>query len=130
MSQNNKELAYNDVLSKLLTWNPENKNKKNIQVTFQVTEDCTLRCAYCYERNKSHKVMSIDTAKKFIDVMFEQLPDKYYAVIIDLIGGEPLMYPNLLSEIVDYWDYQCIMHYPEVKWGLYTRFSICSNGTE
>ena len=130
MSQNNKELAYNDVLSKLLTWNPENKNKKNIQVTFQVTEDCTLRCTYCYQHNKSHKVMSIDTAKKFIDVMFEQLPDKYYAVIIDLIGGEPLMYPNLLSEIVDYWDYQCIMHYPDVKWGLYTRFSICSNGTE
>lgn len=51
--------------------------------------------------------MSFDTAKVFID---DLLADKYsdftrdntFAVIIDFIGGEPLMEINLIEQIVEY----------------------------
>ena len=37
-------------------------------LTFIVTEDCNLRCKYCYITHKSsNKRMSFDVAKKFID---------------------------------------------------------------
>lgn len=38
-----------------------------LTVTLQVTEDCNLRCSYCYQHNKSKKKMSLDTAKQIVD---------------------------------------------------------------
>ena len=117
---------YNSTLERLLGW--KYPDKKCISVTFQVTEACTLACTYCYQHAKSPKVMSVETGKKFIDTIFKELKDTHYAVILDFIGGEPLLQPNLISTLVDYWDYKCIME--NLDWGKYSRFSICSNGTE
>lgn len=37
-------------------------------ITFIVTEDCNLRCKYCYITHKaSNKRMNFETAKNFID---------------------------------------------------------------
>ena len=38
-------------------------------IMFQITEDCNLKCKYCYQTNKTHFVMSLETAKKFIDLL-------------------------------------------------------------
>lgn len=39
-------------------------------VTFIVTDDCNLRCKYCYITHKSpEKRMNFETAKKFVDYM-------------------------------------------------------------
>jgi len=38
-----------------------------ISFTYQVTEDCTLACTYCYQNNKSPKRMSWDIAKRATD---------------------------------------------------------------
>ena len=38
-------------------------NKKVKQITFQVTEDCCLRCTYCYQNNKTKNKLSWETAK-------------------------------------------------------------------
>ena len=52
---------------------PEIIDKKAIrQITFQVTEDCCLACTYCYQINKSKNKMSFETAKEFLDNLFEQ----------------------------------------------------------
>lgn len=120
--------GYNDTLARLFAW--KYPNKKAIEATVQVTEGCTLACTYCYQHDKSPKKMSLEVGKKYIDTIFKDLKDTHYAVILDFIGGEPLLEPELISKICDYWEYQCIMHYPEVPWGLYTRYSLCSNGTE
>lgn len=41
-------------------------------LTFVVTEDCNLRCKYCYITHKSNgKVLKLKTAKKFIDYILE-----------------------------------------------------------
>ena len=47
---------------------PPQWSSKAQTITFVVTEDCNLRCKYCYITHKaSNKKMSFETAKKFID---------------------------------------------------------------
>ena len=38
-------------------------------ITLCVTNDCQLRCTYCYERHKGEKYMTFETAKKYIDLL-------------------------------------------------------------
>ena len=53
----------NDIQHDLSLWNEEAQN-----VTFILTEDCQLRCKYCYICGKnSFNVMSFETAKKAVD---------------------------------------------------------------
>lgn len=40
-------------------------NKKTIMLT--ITEHCNLNCLYCYEKNKSLKTMSMNTAQKLFE---------------------------------------------------------------
>ena len=79
-------------------------------VTFQVTENCNLRCTYCYQGCKSGNKMTYDTAKKVIDQLLasDEMTDKYIctkkikAVIFDFIGGEPTLEIDLIDKIMDY----------------------------
>ena len=76
---------------------PEKKMPR--EVTFIVTEGCNLRCSYCYQHNKSSKVMDYETAKRCVDTLFaEDARNSQYinlidapALILDFIGGEPLL---------------------------------------
>lgn len=110
---------------------------KNIKtITFQVTENCNLACSYCYEINKHEIDMTFETAKSFIDNIIEHRLDKNYFIneyntkglIIEFFGGEPLLNINLIKQITEYWESFFINH-PECCWGLFHRYSICSNGT-
>lgn len=105
-------------------------DKQTIEVTFQVTEACTLACKYCYQYEKTPARMTWEVAKKGVDRLFEDYKDTHYTVILDFIGGEPFLEPELIMKIVDYWEYQLIMHMDEVPWYLYYMYSICSNGTD
>lgn len=85
-----------------------------LNVTINTTEDCNLRCKYCYEINKNPKSMDLDTCKKFIDLILfgdkswrnkiigtqgDYREDKY---VFDFIGGDSLMNVNLLDQIFKY----------------------------
>ena len=79
-------------------------------ITFIVTHDCNLRCTYCYEHNKSGKRMSLETAKRCIDLLFSE-DEKVSAqinstdahgLILDFIGGEPLLEVEMIDQAVDY----------------------------
>lgn len=101
-----------------------------ITITFQVTEDCNLSCTYCYQICKSKKHMTLDVAKKTIDII---LTDEKYikvsqrvACILDFIGGEPLLEIDLIEQIYQYFLKKCFeMNHP---WLTRHRISICSNG--
>ena len=111
----------------------ENLYNKSVKtVTLQVTEDCNLCCTYCYQENKSKNKMTFETAKKFIDLL---LLDKNeyintsnsFGLIVDFIGGEPLLEIELVDKISDYILNEMIrLQHP---WLLCTRFSFSSNGT-
>lgn len=100
-------------------------------VTLQVTDACNLKCTYCYQINKHENYMSLEDAKKFIDMILEG--DNEYCKIedslgmtLEFIGGEPFLAIDLINEITAYTFRRMYeMNHP---WATRTRISICSNG--
>ena len=104
-------------------------------VTFQVTDACNLACTYCYQINKGTRKMSFETAKKFVDLLlsgdkgFDTYVgvDKSPAIILEFIGGEPLLEVELIDKIIDYFRSEAIrLNHP---WAEKFICSISSNGT-
>lgn len=103
-------------------------------ITFQVTEDCNLKCSYCYQGHKTKNRMSFDVAKKFIDMILASdertnkyiTADKSIATIIDFIGGEPFLEVELMDQIMEYFISTTFnMHH---RWATRFRISISTNG--
>lgn len=78
-------------------------NNGNYQdITLSVTEECNLRCKYCYMVGKNtFSRMSWDTAKKAVDEILS-MPVKFDSVVWDFIGGEPTLEMELIDRITDY----------------------------
>lgn len=103
-------------------------------VTFQVTDDCPMKCSYCYQINKGHNKMTFETAKKGVDILF----DMYYkdegtfinkdtkAIILEFIGGEPLMAIDIIDYTCSYFMERCIEE--NHPWAYTWRVSMISNG--
>ena len=63
------------------TWVEGWREAKAQNLTFIVTEDCNLRCKYCYVTHKSSNArMTFETAKKFIDYIFKIKRNEQHAV--------------------------------------------------
>lgn len=111
--------------------------RKTKNVTFIVTEGCNLNCSYCYEKKKNAKNrMSLETAQKFIDLLFEEdlknshlINDKdASAIILDFIGGEPLLEIDLIDSIMQYFLSKAIKL--NHRWAINYMISISTNGIE
>ena len=103
-------------------------NEQKVQnLDFIVTEDCNLRCKYCYicHKSKGHS-MNFETAKKFIDYVMGDSFEKEPAVILSFIGGEPLLEVELIDKIVDY--FKSTTYAMEHQWAWNYRISITTNG--
>ncbi len=72
-----------------------------MKITLGVTQDCNLRCTYCYAGKKIDRVMDIATAKKIVDFAFAITPP---SELIDFgfFGGEPLLELGLIDDIITY----------------------------
>jgi radical SAM peptide maturase (CXXX-repeat target family) len=103
-------------------------------ITFQVTDGCNLRCTYCYQINKGKRVMSFETAKEFFDMLVEDSykDDTYVSlkttpgIVIEFIGGEPLLEIELIDKITDYVRWKLISE--NHPWANKILFSMISNG--
>lgn len=126
---------YCDTLSKLYC----SQYKKDAEVkslVFQVTDACQLRCTYCYQINKQEHYMDFNTAKKFIDYIFDNAHDPDFPInyentiglIIEFIGGEPLLAIDLMEKIMDYITQK--MFDENSPWLTRHMFSISTNGIE
>ena len=97
-------------------------------ITFCVTEDCNLRCKYCYMVHKNNfRKMSFETAKKAVDYVLKAR-DIYSesSVIWDFIGGEPFLEIDLIDKISDYIKEQ--MYLTNHPWFDNYMFSFATNG--
>ena len=97
-------------------------------LTFIVTEDCNLRCKYCYITHKSKgKVLKLETAKKFIDyILTNNQINRCDTVLLDFLGGEPLLEVELIDKICDYFK---VRAYEEgIPWYWKYQISIGTNG--
>ena len=92
-----------------------------------LTENCNLRCVYCFERETRNikKMMSEDTADKIVDFLFDQAVtyDVKDAVHITFFGGEPMLAPELMTHVLDYGMAK------SKETGKPIRFSVITNGT-
>ena len=77
-------------------------------ITFQVTEDCCMKCSYCYQHNKKPNRMSFEVAKQFIDDLLSgsekvtcYIPKDSVGIVLEFIGGEPFLEIDLVSKITD-----------------------------
>ena len=105
------------------------RSSNSQQLTFVVTQDCNLRCGYCYMIGKNNcHIMSIETAKKAIDYFVENKETLFNTeyLILDFIGGEPLLEIKLIEQIVDYF---FVKTYTEkCDWFGRVRINLQSNG--
>lgn len=110
------------------TMSPEWNEGDAKSITFCVTEDCNLKCRYCYLVGKnSEKKMSFETAKKTVDYILsnrELFPES--GVIWEFIGGEPFLEIDLVNAITEYFKLQMfILGHP---WFNSYRISFSTNG--
>lgn len=130
----NDSIEYSDYIIKIFG---EQFNVKMARtITFQVTDACNLCCSYCYQFNKGTHIMSFETAKKFIDYIFDckHKPNTPFFIgdtsglIIEFIGGEPFLQIDLIDQITDYFE-QRFAEEPEDLWSLFHMYNFSSNGT-
>lgn len=102
-------------------------SEKAQSITFIVTEDCNLRCKYCYITHKaSNKRMNFDTAKRFIDYILTADIRHADEVIIEFFGGEPMIEMELVDQISDYFKKKAFeLNHP---WAWRYRFNFATNG--
>lgn len=99
----------------------EQKKFQLSTISMFLTNNCNLRCKYCYEKNQ-HKIsnMSEAVAKASIDFLLDMIDDNA-SPTISLFGGEPLLNTDLIEFIYNYIRKQ--------KKANNYRFSITTNGT-
>jgi len=102
-----------------------NRNRGNDEIEFcltlLVTEDCNLRCSYCFEPEKRPRRMPFEIARDAVREYLsrEEGPD---ALSIDFCGGEPMLEFDLIRRVFDY----CMEQGP---WRKRFRLSLGTNGT-
>lgn len=117
------QYVFNFSLDKL--WNDIEHHVKSL--TLEVTQQCTLRCAYCIysgnytnERQHSGLYMSLDMMKKCIDYYYNHSTEENEASI-SFYGGESLL---------QFKDMQMAIEYARNKWkDKKIAFNISTNGT-
>ncbi len=83
-------------------------------ISLMLTQQCNLKCLYCYERFKSGREMSISLAKKIIRDSFAEVSGqhRYEAIEFSFMGGEPLLRFEAIREISEWcWEQQWPMKY-------------------
>ena len=72
--------------------------------TLMITHQCNLNCTYCYENFKSSAQMPLALAKQLIESEMSSVAanPRFSGLIIDFIGGEPLICFDLIAELAEW----------------------------
>ncbi len=125
---------YQNFIARLFKNNYSDIKQYVFNLTFQVCDDCCLKCTYCYQGFKGHHKMTFETAKKAIDQLLnadDNIKDyinswEIPGVVIEFIGGEPFLEIDLIDQITDYFVSKMIeLHHP---WATKYIISISTNG--
>lgn len=73
-------------------------------INIDITEDCNLRCSYCYiKENHSERVLKEETAKQLIDLWLKNSqPSVNKKQELSFWGGESLLEWDLMTSLVKY----------------------------
>ena len=104
-----------------------------LYIMFMLSENCNLNCTYCYEHHNDTSILTLSDAKAFIDNVFT-CTDAHFnvgtrkSIILEFMGGEPLLHAGLINEIIQYF-YSACVRYKRFDWLILHRFNITTNGT-
>ena len=126
---------YKDFSEEILTlFSDDNLENKVRNITFQITDACNLKCSYCYQINKSTNYMTKEIGEQIVDLLFKMYEENSNpiinkntkGIILDFIGGEPLLNIEVIDHICSYFLNKCIeLEHP---WLNFWRASMISNG--
>lgn len=94
-----------------------------MECTIYLTDDCNMKCNYCYEGNEKNKsVLSEDKLKTVLQYIIDNNPVNDPIDLV-FLGGEPLLNPKMMVKAIEiinskYADCKDLFHY-----------SITTNGT-
>lgn len=69
-------------------------------LTLVLTSKCNLNCSYCFCGTKHNSTMTLEYAKKAIDILQRDYPHE--PKVLSFMGGEPLVEYNLMKKIIEY----------------------------
>ena len=124
--------SYQDMVARLYPELRPESGMATMEITFQVTDACSLACTYCYQIDKGTSIMPFETATTFIDNLFEGTYKGYVSeeekpfLVLDFIGGEPFLQPKLIEKICDYFYDKAIERMS--PWAEHSMISVCTNG--
>lgn len=104
-----------------------------MNITIVVTQACNFKCTYCYQHFKTSDAMTVETAKKAVDLILSDKVNNYIdpqnspAVILDFIGGEPLLEVDLIDKFMEYFTYEAMRL--NHRWATNYSMSMSSNGS-
>lgn len=114
--------GYEDYLNSI----PNDEIPPITDVVLQIANDCNLNCVYCYGDGGSYgrlrELMTIDTAKKAIDLMVANSKDTKELTVV-FFGGEPLINFDVVKNSLEYC--KSIEKCSDKKF----RYSMTTNGT-
>lgn len=94
--------AVSNRLRIMLSAKEASPKKPRFSPSLCVTHKCNLDCVYCYQTHDAHSRMSIETARRCLDWIFDNVPSGMENVEIGFIGGEPLLEFDLIREAIEY----------------------------
>ncbi len=89
--------------------------------TFVVTDDCNLRCSYCYEEGKAKHYMDKATVDKAVAFLRDQYTPVSKSLWVDFIGGEPLLNMDVVEYAIGRCDAELIGKWEKVSYGATTN---------
>ncbi len=99
---------------------PKEDGRITQTVMLTVTDDCNLRCRYCFELDKNPRVMDPVLMREIVSRHVTPA-NEFTEVVFDIPGGEPLLVFDRIRDLIDWFHQQ--------KWQKSHLFSIGTNAT-
>lgn len=90
-----------------------------------VTEDCNLRCPYCYVP-KSPRRLDPAMGREVVDFMLDA-PPRAKSVMICFFGGEPLLEFDTIRELIEYGEQRSQEADKRIKFGMTTNGTLLTD---
>lgn len=102
---------------------PAQNQYEETAVSLVLTENCNLRCHYCWQHQDRARHMNAEIAQQGVDFLF-RISEKYATQQMSLgfFGGEPLLRTKLIRQVISYAEAQA------QGIGRHLRFTLTTNG--
>lgn len=95
-------------------------------ITLNITNNCDLRCDYCFEHNKNKKQLTVENAIKILDKCyhnFEKNNDIKSVMVVNFFGGEPFLNWKVIEHLMKY----SKEHKYRIEFGVTTNLTILTD---